>query len=218
VNPNDEVRQRILSYFYARNTNATSRMGKKGSAVRISNVKHDLKELHGLTQKQVMSNLTYLTDMGWVKTFEVEKQVATSSGTTVPSSVTWYEIAASGIEKIEGASEFTPAPAFAGVNITALGANVITMGDGNVVHAEFRELHAELDQVRGELVASDVLDDAQKLEVIADIESLKSQLAKSDPDGSVIAALWSGIDKAAALAGLAQLAVAVYPHVQRLIG
>lgn len=63
LNPNDEIRQQILRYFYDRNASATSRFGKKGSAVRISDVKKELKSRHGLTQQQVMSNLTYLIDL-----------------------------------------------------------------------------------------------------------------------------------------------------------
>ena len=41
-NPNDAIRQHILRYFYDRNAQATSRFGKKGSAVKISDVKREL--------------------------------------------------------------------------------------------------------------------------------------------------------------------------------
>jgi hypothetical protein len=218
VNPNDEIRRQILRYFYDRNASATSRTGKKGSAVKISDVKRDLKELHGLTQQQVMSNLTYLIDMGWVKTFDVEKQVGTSGGTVVPSSVTWYEIAAHGIDKIDGESEFTPPSRFAGVKISATGTNVITIGDGNVVNVDHRELHAELNTLRDQLAASENLTEADKLDLVADIESLKDQLAKPTPSPTVVQALWSGIEKGAAVAGLAELALTVAPHVQKLLG
>jgi len=60
VNPNDEIRRKILEYFYGRNSSATSRKGKKGSAVKISDAKRELKARHGLSQQQVMTNLTYL--------------------------------------------------------------------------------------------------------------------------------------------------------------
>jgi len=52
MSPNDEIRRMILRYLYDRNASATSRVGKKGSAVKISDVKRELKELHGLTQPQ----------------------------------------------------------------------------------------------------------------------------------------------------------------------
>jgi hypothetical protein len=217
MNPNDETRRQILQYFYNRNDSATSRTGKKGSAVKISDVKRELKALHGLSQQQVMSNLTYLIDMGWVKTFDIEKQVGTKGGTTVPSSVTWYEIAAAGIDKIDGESEFTPPSRFAGVNISATGTNVITMGDGNVVNVDHRELHSELNTLRDQLSASEQLSEADKLDLVADIESLKDQLAKPAPNPTVVETLWSGIEKAASVAGLAELAITVAPHIHNLI-
>ncbi len=62
MNPNDRIRRQILQWFYKRNACATSQYGKKGSAAKISDVKKGLKEVHGLTQQQVMSNLTYLID------------------------------------------------------------------------------------------------------------------------------------------------------------
>jgi hypothetical protein len=71
MNPNDEIRRQILRYFYDRNANATSRMGKKGSAVKISDARRELKEQYGLKQQEVMSNLTYLIDNGWIKTVRV---------------------------------------------------------------------------------------------------------------------------------------------------
>ena len=61
-----EIRQLVLDYFYARNKNATSMSGKKGAAVGIRDVKSELKDLHGLSQKDVTSNLTYLISQGWI--------------------------------------------------------------------------------------------------------------------------------------------------------
>lgn len=40
-NPNDSIRRQILRYFYDRNSSATSIYGKKGSAVKISDVKRE---------------------------------------------------------------------------------------------------------------------------------------------------------------------------------
>ncbi len=105
MNPNDLIRHQILEYFYIRNTNATSQYGKKGSSLKISDAKKELKGSYNLSQQQVMSNLTYLIDKGWIKKETIEKTIQTKRG-SVPSSVTWYEISADGIDKIEGESEF----------------------------------------------------------------------------------------------------------------
>jgi hypothetical protein len=50
---NNEIRRIMLQYFYDRNKNATSARGKKGSAVKISDVKKELKVAHSLTQQEV---------------------------------------------------------------------------------------------------------------------------------------------------------------------
>lgn len=217
MNPNDETRNKILKYFYDRNSAATSRFGKKGTAAKISDVKKDLKALHGLTQQDVMANLTYLIDRGWVKTVDQEKTVTVKGG-TVPSVVTWYEIAALGIDKIEGESEFQPPERYPGINISATGSNIIQLGDGNVVNADYRELHSELQALQQAIVEGDALEESQKLEVAADIESLKDQLAKSQPSRDVSSRLWTGIERAAIAAGLVDRVAALTPHIAHLLG
>lgn len=216
MNPNDQIRQQILRYFYERNANATSRYGKKGSAVRISDAKRDLKEKYGLTQTQVMSNLTYLIDRGWIKTFDIEKTVQVKGG-TIPSTVTWYEIAAPGIEKIEGESEFQPKERYAGINITATGSNIITLGDGNIVNAEFSELHNELSNLKRAIAESEFLPESQKLDLSVDIESIKDQLAKQHPNKTIIGHLWTGIERVVAGAGLIDLIGRIKPLIESLL-
>lgn len=117
MNPNDEIRKQILRYFYERNDSATSKFGKKGSAAKISDVKRELKERFGLSRAQVMSNLNYLIDQGWVKTLNIEKTVTVKGG-TIPSTVTWYEIAALGIDAFEDASDFQQAARYEGITFT----------------------------------------------------------------------------------------------------
>lgn len=216
-NPNDQIRNQILRYFYDRNANATSRFGKKGSAVKISDAKRELKARHGLTQQQVMSNLTYLIDRGWVKTIDQEKTVKVKGG-TVPSVVTWYEIAAPGIEKIEGESEFQPKERYAGINITATGSNVIALGDGNVVNAQFATLHSELNALKEAIAQSESLTEAQKLDVSVDIESIKDQLAKAQPNRAIIRTLWQSVENVVTAANLVEYGSRIAPYIAALLG
>jgi hypothetical protein len=202
ANPNDEIRQKMLAYFYDRNQRATSTRGKKGSQVKISDVKRELKEHHGLSQAQVVSNLTYLLERGWVSHHVEERTFITGRGTSQPSSVDWYSISADGIDKIEGdSSAFTRKDPFAGINVTAVGSTV-QVGDGNYVNARYTDLHAELDALRQGILASSALDEATKFAAVADVETAKLQLAKPEPDASVINKVWPSIAKAGAAAGL----------------
>src|SRR6184192_4218515 len=104
---NNEIRMIMLRYFYDRNRNATSARGKKGSSVRISDTKRELKASDGLSQQEVQSNLTYLISQGWVKEDVIEKSYTSPSGTVIPSTTNFYTITAPGIDKIEGPGEFT---------------------------------------------------------------------------------------------------------------
>jgi len=133
----------MLQYFYDRNTNATSSRGKKGSAVKISDVKKELKIAHGLTQPEVQSNLTYLISQGWVEEDTIEKSFTAPGGTVIPSSTSFFRTTAAGIDKIEGPGEFTM-PKFHGIKIEATGQNIITLGDGNQINAKFTDLGSVL--------------------------------------------------------------------------
>lgn len=200
---NDEIRRLILQYFYDRNRNATSEFGKKGSAVNISTAKKDLRDLYSLTQQEVMSNLIYLLSQGWITKKKLQRQVLTKTGTLIPSGTNYYQITAAGIDKIEGAGEFTM-PKFHGINIQATGQNIITLGDGNQINAQFSELGTALVELRYAITRSDAPEDV-KMSLVADIDTIQSQLAKRDPNKSIVAAAWETVKAAATINGCAAL-------------
>lgn len=200
---NNEIRRIMLQYFYDRNKNATSARGKKGSAVKISDVKKELKASHGLTQQEVQSNLTYLISQGWVEEDTVEKSFTAPGGTVIPSSTSFYKITAAGIDKIEGPGEFT-IPKFHGIKIEATGQNIITLGDGNQINAKFSELGQSLAELR-EAIAKSNAPEADKMGLVADIDTIESQLAKPEPNRGIIRAAWDTVKAAATINGCAGL-------------
>src|SRR5258706_5074822 len=172
---NTEIRRVMLQYFYDRNSKATSARGKKGSAVKISDVKKELKTASVLTQQEVQSNLTYLISQGWAEEDTVEKSFTAPGGTVIPSSTSFYKITAAGIDKIEGPGEFTMSK-FHGIKIEATGQNIITLGDGNQINAKFSELGTALADLRDAITKSPA-PEADKMNLVADIETVQSQLA-----------------------------------------
>ena len=200
TNPNDEIRQQILQYFYYRNQNATSEKGKRGSHVKISDVKAELKDKHGLSQTQVMAQLNYLLSSGWVAKVADDRTYTTNGGTQIPRSQEWYVITADGIDRIEGSSsEFMRQNPYSNVNVTAVN-SAVQLGTGNVVNASFVGLAEELDRLNKAVAASDMADQ-EKLSIIADIETINGQLAKPMPNKSIVKTAWDAItnSKAAAL-------------------
>ena len=199
-NPNDLVRQQILKYFYDKNANATSERGKRGSHIKISDIKKELKALCGLSQQQVTAQLTYLLSSGWVTKISDDRTFTTSGGTQIPRSQEWYVITANGIDRIEGSSsEFMRRNPYSDVNITAVN-SAVQLGTGNVVNASFVGLAEDLDRLSKAVAALD-MEEEEKLSVIADIETINGQLAKPTPNKSIVKAAWDAItnSKAAAL-------------------
>jgi hypothetical protein len=217
MNPNDEIRRLILQWFYDRNSNAESQYGKAGSAATISVVKRALKQAHGLAQQQVMSNLVYLIDKEWIKESQIEKMVTTKGGSSVPSIQRWFQISSEGIDRIEGESDLKHTDRYAGINISALGTNIITLGDGNLVAAEFSALHRELGFLKEVVARAAALDEAEKLDVSVDIETIRNQLAKAKPDRAVITNLWQRIRDIAAVSGFADAVAKVAPLMAELL-
>jgi len=205
----NQIRRVMLEYFYERNRNATSAMGKRGSAVKISDVKAQLKTTHGLTQQEVQSNLTYLLSQGWVEEKQVKKEFQPRGGSLIPSITRYYQITAPGIDKIEGPGEFTM-PKFHDIKIEATGQNIITLGDGNQVDAQFGHIGEALAELRKAITDSDA-EERDKLAFVADIDTIQSQLAKPTPNNNIIVAAWETVKRAAAISGCAEL-------VQRVAG
>ncbi len=89
---NDEIRQMILQFFYDKASIATSLRGKKGSSLKMKDIKAGLKSLHGFNDSQIISNLTYLLSQGWVKEEIAKKSFTTDRGVSVPSETRYYSI------------------------------------------------------------------------------------------------------------------------------
>ncbi len=205
----DQVREIVLRYLFERNRNATSRRGKStGAAVTISVLRADLKLTHGLTGQQVHSNLTYLESQGWVEDRPVTKSFTTGTGGVIPSATSYFIITAAGIDRIGGPSVFTR-DRFDGIKIEATGQNIITLGDGNQVNAHFQALGESLAELREAIKRSDKIDETQKMDLVVDVDTLQTQLAKPTPNRKLVSQLWDGINAAAAIAGLAEAAAKV---------
>jgi hypothetical protein len=212
---NDELRQMILQYFYDRNSNATSRKGKKGSAVKMKDIKSELKAKHGVIDSQIISNLNYLISQDWVSEETESKTFTNPKGISFPQKTIYYSITAKGIDKIEGPSQFTP-KRFEGINISATG-SVVTIGDGNQINVKFKDAAQALSELRNAIAQSQELEDAQKLDLVTDIDSIQDQLAKPNPNKSVVKMLWGGIEKTVTAGTLVELIAKAAPLIAGLI-
>jgi hypothetical protein len=89
---------------------------------------------------------------------------------------------------------------FHGIKIEATGQNIITLGDGNQVNAQFGELGKALAELR-EAITNSEATESVKLGLVADIETVQSQLAKPKPNRSILIIAWEAVKAAASLNG-----------------
>lgn len=204
VNPNDVIRETILKHLYELHQHARS---LKSASTNMRDLKSAMKQ-EGIPQQSVVANLDYLLQKGWVREVVEEKTYTTNRGVTVPSVSKRYKITDVGIDKLEGESAFQRRDRYAGINVTNI-QGVTVIGDENVVNTEYSDLYQALNELEGAVSSSDGLSDEEKLNITADVESLKDQLSKSKPDKTIVSTLWSNIEKAAMAAGLANAAAQV---------
>ncbi|MFV0442470.1 MAG: hypothetical protein ACK5Q5_02755 [Planctomycetaceae bacterium] len=209
ASPKDQIRSLILQYLYDRNANATSARGKRGAAVKIGDMRRDLKAQHGLAREEVVANLRYLISQGWAEEQTQDRVVPTNGGRQIPSTTIYYAITAAGIDKIEGPGEYTPRDRFAGIVINANGRNTVTVGDGNQVNVKYEEPAEALASLADAIKHCDDLDPDQQMDLIADIDTIQSQLARSEPKPAVIKAAWESIEPLSKIASFASLVLNV---------
>ena len=196
TNPNDLIRDAILRCLYGVHAKARS---PKTAGLMISELGKALRP-DGFKQQQVGNNLDYLVQKGWVREVIDKRTFTTPRGTTQQAEKRSYKISDSGIDLLEAASMYQRPSLTPHINISNI-RGVTVVGDGNVVNTTFTDLSRVLADMKQAILAEPGISEEQKLEAIADIDSLQSQLQKPNPDKSLIQRLWSGIERVAAVGG-----------------
>lgn len=207
---NDEIRELILRDLFQKHKNARSLKTARKS---MRELKRQLKR-YGLSEKEIVANLDFLILSGWVK---VEKEITefmTPKGFVRKQGKDYFKISDVGIIYLEGTSKFQRIErSFAGINVTNIG-GVTVLGDGNtVVNTDFMDLFRELSLFSEVIRKSDQLSDADKLNYIAEIETIKSQLMKQKPDKNIIRQAWEKLKPLATLPGI----ISFFQQVAKLI-
>jgi hypothetical protein len=208
---NDEIRELILMDLYQVHKNARSLKSARKS---MSELKRQLKQ-HGLSEREIVANLDFLISSGWVKVEKETTEFRSPRGFIRKQEKDYFKISDTGVNYFEGISKFQKIEkSFAGINITNIG-GVTVVGDGNtVVNTRYLDLYKELSLFSEIIRKSDQLTDSSKLDYVAEIETIKSQLMKPDPDKSIIKRAWEKLKPLATVAGIASF----FTQVTKLIG
>lgn len=208
----DEVRNLILNFLYRLHRSAR---GVKAQEIKLRVLQKRLKAEHGLNQQEVSSNLDYLVQKEWVRQIRRERTFTTKGGVEVSNDEVSYKITDVGIDRLEGESRFKKQSPFGAVNIGNVQGAVV-FGDHNVVNNQFIPLAEHLTRLEQAISAS-AMPDNEKVAVIGDIETIKSQLAKPVPDRNILSHAWSAIKRAVTAHGFATMLVETAKHITPLI-
>ncbi len=208
----DEVRERLLRFLYGHYKGARS---ADATYTTMGEIKKSMKGLD-VMQKRIVSNLTYLLQNRWVEQ-EVRQFIVQPGGKPVMARKVLYRISSAGVDRYEGPSAFQRTERMAGINITNVH-GVTVIGNDNVVNTRFANLYKHLDLLGNEIRASDQLDDREKLSYQAEIETIKSQLMKEQPDPSTLERAWGALKGIATVSGVATAAGQVHGLLRSLFG
>lgn len=209
---NDEIRRKILEFLDLKRKRARS---LKSVMATVTDIKTGLKEF-GITQSEVVTNLDYLVQNGWIKEEIESRTFKSAKGFEFPSETRRYRLSDVGVKYIEGDSVFDRSNSFSGINITNLG-GVTVVGNNNAVRNEYLEIFRVLDQLENEVKLTDKIDDQKKLEAVSDIRTIKNQFSKPKPDINVLKAAISSIAFLGSIDGLINLYQKVEQFVSNLI-
>lgn len=207
----DDIRELILEFMFSIHQKAR---GIKSTAVAISKIKTALKQ-KGLNEREIVSNLDYLIQTEWVLE-ERENYPIISGGRQITAQRVTYKISDKGIDHFEGSSKFQKPHKVTGINITNI-QGVTVVGDNNFVYNQYDALYRGLNLLDEEIRRSDHFSDEQKLNYRAEIETIKSQLAKPKPNREILKSAWEGLRALATISSVVGLFLQVKTLIEPLI-
>jgi|YelNatPaOPRAMG01_1025707.scaffolds.fasta_scaffold100175_2 hypothetical protein len=207
---NDQIREMILNFLFEKHQKARS---LKSIATTSSEIKRELKK-YGLKENEIIANLDFLIKNGWVEEkllrYELPKRRIKVEKRT-------FQLSDIGLRYFERGSKFDTSGRFGGMVFEDIKDSVIVIGSGNVVvQRNFYELYGLLEDLKNKIMLSDMPKN-EKLDYIADIESLKAQLAKPIPEKTIVKKVWEKISNLSKLGGLATLIEKIYHLISFLL-
>jgi hypothetical protein len=212
ANSHDGIRDVILRYLH----------GLRGKARGMKSIEEGLKEIQrglkdkGIKQADLVANLDYLVQKDWVKEVRHERSFTTPRGTVRQSEQVKYKISDIGIDLLEGASAYHREESFSRINISNVN-GVTVVGTGNIVNSQYTDLAKELLALERAVVSSPDLTEENKLNSVADIGVIQSQLARPEPDKGLVGTAWRKVEQFVTAAGFVEAAAKVGGLIGKLI-
>ncbi len=208
---NDTVREHILTALHNIQTKARSRSSQM---VGIRDLAQEVKRIDAsLKENQVADNVTFLVQNGFVEEVPIENYFAKKQfGGAKPTYK--YRLSRNGLAYFDHGSKFDKSGVFAGIGDISGNGNNIIIGNQNsitsIANTQYSEGHGLAEDLRRRVNALGELTDSEKISVQSDIETIKSQLAKPEPDKTILQKAKENLSFLADIAAVAPAAVALF--------
>ncbi|KKU03304.1 MAG: hypothetical protein UX99_C0016G0004 [Candidatus Amesbacteria bacterium GW2011_GWB1_47_26] len=197
MHTNDEIKETILKCLYE---HVQKSKGPSGIPMGIRDLTSAVKSKIDVKQQVVSSNLHSLIKNGFVDEKEVQNPYAAAKFNSKPA--VKYELSRAGISYFDQGSKFDLADRNTGINIQMLNSAVVIGNQNivkNIVREEYKEGYLKLEELGKRVNLSSDIKNEDKVNLQADIETIKNQLAKVSPNHNIVKAAL------ASLSGLADI-------------
>jgi hypothetical protein len=220
-----EVRRAVLEAMNKRRKEARH---EHEIRTHITQIERELSRAgYDLEDEQIMQAVDYLYAAKMLKRIQETKTVKLQSSTrsrfrTGNSSFKhtnyYYTLTAKAMDELDGETEYSKQPfvPFQSIHITTSNAPVV-IGSKNHVSNNVTVFN-QLDELEQIITESDSLSVKDRQDAASDIESLKPQLAKPNPNKAVVDLLWKNIGRVADTAGASAFAVEVAKAIAAMTG
>lgn len=183
----DQIREKILESLYKQHKAARSRTSQMVGIRDLTRLVK--KHIPKIKENDVAASATFLVQNKLVEEESAENFYAKKNfGSAKPSYK--YRLSRDGLGFFEHGSKFDHSNVFAGIGDISGSGNFILIGSGNSVtnlsNVVFSEGHKLVEDLRRRVNALGELDDEEKVSIQGDLETIKSQLAKSKPDIGIL--------------------------------
>lgn len=202
THPEDEKRDHILRFLYEHHKTAR---GIATIPIGVLDLKREMKERHDMKQNEVSSNLDYLIQVGLVREDVKSRHYRSPEGTELTRDEIKYKISDTGIDHMEAGTIFTRPESARNIKITHI-QGVTVLGDGHIVNLAFSELSRALEELDLVIAESPDLSDEQKLDAAGDLTAIRGQIAKKNPNRTIIEAAWKSLKASTAHSSVADFA------------
>lgn len=211
---NDEIREMILKLFYDVHKKASS---PKRMRLKISEFRRSFKG-SGIKPNDLLNSLDYLVQTGFIVKEEDTRQITMNRGTFLSKTV-YYKASDTTMDYFDGISKFQKVDKSSSrIDVTNVhGVTNIVSGDSNVIiNSQYIDLYKNLDLLSDVILKSGSLNNEEKLNNIGEINTIKAQLSKTNPDKGIIKKSWEKLQPLAAVAGIGSFFIKVAELIMRL--